>query len=99
MTAQVIVDKARFWPERLRPDAMLLITHTGRIADAAVQGSMAQAWGIAEHTDGAGLDQRADRALHAPARPGRAARHSAGEYRHRAGQPGRRDAFRERAGC
>lgn len=50
MTSQVIVDKARFWPERLRPDAMLLITHTGRIADAAVHGSMAQAWGIAEHT-------------------------------------------------
>ena len=50
MTSQVIVDKARFWPERLRPDAMLLITHTGRIADAAVHGSMAQAWGIAENT-------------------------------------------------
>lgn len=50
MTSQVIVDKARFWPKRLRPDAMLLITHTGRIADAAVHGSMAQAWGIAENT-------------------------------------------------
>jgi len=50
MTSQVVVDKARFWPERLQPDAMLLITHTGRIADAAVHGSMAQAWGIAENT-------------------------------------------------
>ena len=50
MTAQIVADKTRFWPERLRPDAMLLVTHTGRIADAAVHGSMAQAWGIAEHT-------------------------------------------------
>ena len=47
MTAQVVADKARFWPERLRPDAMLLITHTGRIADAALYGAMARTWSVA----------------------------------------------------
>ena len=50
MTAQIVADKARYWPERLQPDAMLLITHTGRIEDAAVRGSLAGAWGIAEST-------------------------------------------------
>lgn len=50
LTAQVVADKARYWPERLRPDAMLLITHCGRIEDAAVHGSLARSWGIVEHT-------------------------------------------------
>ena len=50
MTAQIVADKARYWPERLQPDAMLLITHTGRIEDTAVRGSLAGAWGIAEST-------------------------------------------------
>lgn len=50
MTAQIIADKARHWPARLQPDAMMLITHCGRIEEVAVHGSMAQAWGIADST-------------------------------------------------
>ncbi len=50
MTAQIIADKSRYWPRRLQPDAMLLITHCGQIEDAVVRGSLAKAWGIAEAT-------------------------------------------------
>lgn len=50
MTAQLTADKARYWPERLRPDALLLVTHCGRIEDAVMHGSLARVWGIAERT-------------------------------------------------
>ena len=50
MTAQTIADKARCWPERLRPDAMFLITHCGHIEEAVVHGELAKMWGIAQHT-------------------------------------------------
>ena len=46
MTAQIVADRAREWPERLRPDAMLLITPCGRIEEV-MQGSLARAWGVA----------------------------------------------------
>ena len=49
MTAQIVSDRARGWPERLRPDAMFLVTHCGRIEEA-MQGSLARAWGIAGAT-------------------------------------------------
>ena len=49
MTAQIVADRARRWPARLRPDAMFLVTHCGRIEEA-MQGSLARAWGIAEAT-------------------------------------------------
>ena len=54
MTAQLVADKSRYWPERLRPDALLLITHCGRIEDAVVRGSLARVWGIAERTEAVG---------------------------------------------
>ncbi len=50
MTSQIIADKARHWPERLRPDAMFLITHCGHIEDAVVHGKLAKVWGIAQAT-------------------------------------------------
>ena len=53
MTAQIVSGRARLWPARLRPDAMLLITHCGRIEEA-MQGSLAQAWGLAEATRAGG---------------------------------------------
>ncbi len=49
MTTQIVSDRARGWPERLRPDAMFLVTHCGRIEEA-MQGSLARAWGIAGAT-------------------------------------------------
>ncbi len=50
MTAQTIADKAHFWPKRLQPDAMFLITHCGHIEDAVVHGELAKVWGIAQAT-------------------------------------------------
>ena len=49
MTAQIVSDRARRWPERLRPDAMFLVTHCGRIEEA-MHGALARAWGIAGAT-------------------------------------------------
>ncbi len=54
MTAQLTADKSRHWPERLHPDALLLITHCGRIEDAVVHGSLARVWGIAKQTEALG---------------------------------------------
>lgn len=54
MTAQLVAEKSNHWPERLRPDATLLITHCGRIEDAVVRGSLAQVWGIEARTRAAG---------------------------------------------
>lgn len=50
MTAQLVADKSCHWPERLRPDALLLITHCGRIEDAVAKGSLARVWGIEAQT-------------------------------------------------
>ncbi len=50
MTAQLIATKAHDWPARLRPDALLLITHCGHIHDAVVEGALAQIWGIQQAT-------------------------------------------------
>ena len=50
MTAQIICDKSRSWPERLRPDAAFLVTHCGHIEDAVVHGKLAKVWGIARAT-------------------------------------------------
>ncbi len=54
MTAQLTAVKSRYWPKRLQPDALLLITHCGRIEDAVVHGSLARVWGIAEQTEARG---------------------------------------------
>ncbi len=37
-------DVARNWPERLRPEAMLLITHSGHQQDALLNGALARVW-------------------------------------------------------
>jgi hypothetical protein len=50
MTSQLIGDKSRYWPQRLRPDAMFLVTHCGHIEDAVVHGKLAKVWGIAQAT-------------------------------------------------
>lgn len=50
MTAQILADKARNWPQALRPDAMFLVTHCGHIEDAVLHGAFARVWRIAEAT-------------------------------------------------
>ncbi len=44
LTSQLAADHARAWPEALRPDALLLITHTGDIAQAVTGGALAKLW-------------------------------------------------------
>jgi pimeloyl-ACP methyl ester carboxylesterase len=36
------------WPRRLQPDALFLVTPSGRLEDAAIEGSFARIWGTAE---------------------------------------------------
>jgi hypothetical protein len=38
--AQFAADVAHDWPDRLKPEAMLLITHTGHVSDAMLGGSL-----------------------------------------------------------
>jgi hypothetical protein len=43
--AQLAADRARFWPERLRPDGLFLVTHCGSMGEAAQRGEMARIFG------------------------------------------------------
>ena len=54
LASQLLATRARGWPTGLQPDAMFLITHCGRHEDAAVNGSLARAWGIADAVAEAG---------------------------------------------
>jgi hypothetical protein len=47
-TAQLAADRAREWPQHLRPDGLLLITHCGRMGEAAQYGEVARIVGGAE---------------------------------------------------
>jgi hypothetical protein len=42
---QLASDCANDWPERLRPDALFLITHCGHMIDAMLRGQLARIWG------------------------------------------------------
>ena len=46
MTAHLVADRARHWPERLHPDALLMITHSRGVADAMFRGKLSDTWGI-----------------------------------------------------
>ncbi len=46
MTAQIVACKAKYWPTRLQPDTLFMITHCGRIEDAVSDGTFAKVWGI-----------------------------------------------------
>lgn len=72
LTAQLAADRARDWPEELRPEALLLITHCGRVADAVVGGALTGIWGGPELADAAGWSEpeiRRHLALLDPVRP------------------------------
>ena len=45
--AQLVADRSRDWPERLRPEALLLITHCGSIAEAVLHGALPEIFGSA----------------------------------------------------
>jgi pimeloyl-ACP methyl ester carboxylesterase len=44
MTAQLAADRSHQWPARLRPDGLLLITHTGDMAAAVLHGALTDMW-------------------------------------------------------
>ncbi len=45
LTAQLAADRARDWPERLRPEALLLVTHCGRFLDTMLEGELGSMFG------------------------------------------------------
>lgn len=45
LTAQLAAARSRDWPQRLRPDALFLVTHTGDIAEAVMNGALTTMWG------------------------------------------------------
>jgi pimeloyl-ACP methyl ester carboxylesterase len=45
LTAQLAASRARDWPQALRPDALLLITHCEQLSQAAFDGDLARLWG------------------------------------------------------
>ena len=49
--AQLAADRAREWPQHLRPEGLFLITHCGRMAEAAQHGEMARIVGGAEEAE------------------------------------------------
>jgi len=50
LAAQLLAARARDWPTALRPDALFLVTHCGRVEDAAAHGKLARVWGTHEAT-------------------------------------------------
>lgn len=50
LAAQLLATRARDWASHLQPDALFLVTHCGRVEDAAVRGALAQVWGTHDAT-------------------------------------------------
>lgn len=48
LLAQLLAVRAAGWPSALHPDVLFLITHCGHSEDAALRGSMAKLWGVAD---------------------------------------------------
>lgn len=44
LTSLLCADVARTWPAHIRPQALLLVTHSGHQQDALVNGALAQVW-------------------------------------------------------
>jgi pimeloyl-ACP methyl ester carboxylesterase len=48
MTSQLAADRSLTWPTALRPDALFLVTHTGDMAAAVMDGALANLWASPE---------------------------------------------------
>ena len=46
--AQLVADRSKDWPEALRPEALLLITHCGEVAEAVLHGAVPEIFGSAD---------------------------------------------------
>lgn len=44
LTAQLAAERAHDWPERMRPDALLLLTHTADLSRAVMDGALSSLW-------------------------------------------------------
>lgn len=44
LTSQLAATHAKDWPQDLRPQALLLVTHTGRLGDAVTGGALSNLW-------------------------------------------------------
>jgi len=56
-TAKTIAMNARGWPEKLRPDALLIITHSQHTAEAAQDGALSDIWNLGGSLRAAGWNQ------------------------------------------
>ncbi len=54
MTSQLAADRSHTWPAALRPDALFLVTHTGDMAAAVMEGALANLWASPEVVAGFG---------------------------------------------
>ncbi len=48
LTSQLVATAARHWPERMRPDALLLVATSGEMAESLSQSSMGRAIGLGQ---------------------------------------------------
>ena len=48
LTAQLAASRAKDWPDALRPDALLLITHCEQLSQVAMEGDLTRMWGSRE---------------------------------------------------
>ncbi len=61
LTSQLAADRARSWPEDIRPSAMLLITHTGDLTEAIARGALADMFASPEAFAAQGWTEEAAR--------------------------------------
>jgi pimeloyl-ACP methyl ester carboxylesterase len=54
LTAQLAAERARDWPSALRPQAMLLITHSPELYDTLAEGDLTHIWGGRDLVDAKG---------------------------------------------
>ena len=62
LTAQLAASRAADWPGTLRPDALLLITHSEQLSQVAMEGELTRMWGSREAFEAKGW--RPDRIAH-----------------------------------
>ncbi len=57
LMAQRAADESQYWPTRLTPDALLLITHSGNLLEAIMEGDLTRLWGNPEIAQAQGWDE------------------------------------------
>ena len=72
-TAKAIAMSASDWDERLRPDALLIITHSQHIAEAALEGVLSDIWNLGDSLRAAGWSQELEKTWLRRVDPARAA--------------------------